>query len=89
LTCPPYAEIDRGSQLLTFALVRTQILFAARNRTPNPLTKEKPAKVASTKILRMLLARDATLVTGRRHVHRDHLELGFDEAKRSFHRRRL
>ena len=38
---------------------------------------------------RTALARDATLVTGRRHVHRDHLELGIDEAKRSFHRRRL
>ena len=35
------------------------------------------------------LARDAALVAGRRHVHRDHLELGIDEAKRSFHRRRL
>jgi hypothetical protein len=60
-----------------------------KESNPQPADEEKPAKVASTKILRMLLARDATLVTGRRHVHRDHLELGIDEAKRSFHRRRL
>jgi hypothetical protein len=36
-----------------------------------------------------VLARDPTIVTGRRDVHSNNLELGIDEAKCSYHRRRL